>query len=88
MRVVVFARLTALQESRKSLLDEPAQSSLWADEQRLEKDRCYDLLDALTKSGGLAIEGATLHIVMVASHCFDKSVLKTLVEDNVNPIER
>lgn len=41
-----------------------------------------------TKSGGLAITDATLHIVMVASHCFDKSVLRTLVEDNVNPIER
>lgn len=74
--------------SRKGLLDKPAQSVLQADEQRLEKDRCYDLLDALTKGGGMPIEGATLHIVMCATHCFDKSVLKTLVEDNVNPIER
>ncbi len=57
-------------------------------EQKAEKQRVYDLLDALTKSGVLAVDGASLHVVLMATHQFDKSVLNTLVQDNVNPIEK
>ncbi len=34
------------------------------------------------------MEGATLHIVMAATHCFEKNVINTLVQDNVNPIDK
>ncbi len=34
------------------------------------------------------MEDASLHVILAASHCFDKSVIGTLVQDNVNPIER
>ncbi len=54
----------------------------------MEKQACFDFLDALTKSGQLAVEGATLHVVMAATHCFEKNVINTLVQDNVNPIEK
>ena len=57
-------------------------------EQKLEKNACWDLLDALTRSGGLGVEGATLHVVVASTHCFEKSVMDTLVVDNVNPIEK
>src|SRR5689334_24380274 len=37
-------------------------------------------LEALTKSGGLSIDYASLHVIVAATHCFDKSVMNTLVK--------
>ncbi len=73
---------------KKGLLSEFSTVSMAKAEQKLEKQRVYDLLDALTKSGVLSMEGASLHVVLAATHMFDKSVLNTLVQDNVNPIEK
>ena len=73
-------------KSQANLLAEQVSSVLDAEAQKVEKQKCFDLLDALTKSGALTVD-ASLHIVMAASHCFDKSVLNTLVQQNVNPIE-
>jgi hypothetical protein len=37
----------------------------------------------------MAVEtGASLHVVLCATHCFDKSLMNTLIQDNVNPIEK
>lgn len=58
------------------------------DSQLLEREQCFDLLDALSKSGGLPFEGVDLHCIVGFNHCFDKTVIDTLVQDNVNPIER
>ncbi len=66
----------------------PTEATLDVEAQGLEKDKCYDLLDALSKSGCLPFDEAQLHVVMAATHCFDKSLMDTLVQDNVNPIER
>jgi lipopolysaccharide transport system permease protein len=55
---------------------------------RTEKHRAFDLLDALTKSGALPIDDASLHVVLAATHCFDKTLLDTVIQDNVNPIEK
>ena len=54
----------------------------------LTEQQCWDLLDALSKSGALSVEHAALHVVVASSHVFDRSVMDTLVKDNVNPIER
>jgi hypothetical protein len=56
--------------------------------QALEKQKCYDLLDCLTKSGAMAIVDAQVHVVIAATHIFDMSVMDTLVKGNVNPIEQ
>jgi hypothetical protein len=74
--------------SQKSLLAEPTETLLHAKELEIERSAAFDLLDALSKSGGLTIDCAELHVVIAATHCFDKSVMDTIVNGNVNPIER
>ena len=46
------------------------------------------MLDALTNSGCIGFEDATLHIVMASTHCFTDNLMNTLVKDNINPIEK
>ena len=74
--------------SQAGLLATPTSNSLGADQQAAEKSAAFDLLDALTRSGALAIEHASLHVIIAATHCFDQSLLDTVVKRNVNPIER
>lgn len=74
--------------SRKGLLADPEDETLDADEQETEKHKTFDLLDALTKSGALAIDDASLHVVIAATHRFDKTLIDTVIQDNVNPIEK
>mmetsp|Transcript_23899 Transcript_23899/g.28089 ORF Transcript_23899/g.28089 Transcript_23899/m.28089 type:complete len:327 (-) Transcript_23899:362-1342(-) len=61
---------------------------LGSEEQRLEKDRAFDLLDGLTRSGCLPLSHTTLHVIVCATLSFDDSVVDTVVKKNVNPIER
>jgi hypothetical protein len=74
--------------AQKGLLTAPVTSRLASNEQKSEKSKAFDLLDALTKSGALTIEDASLHVVIAASHCFDRTLLETVIQDNVNPIEK
>lgn len=74
--------------AQKALLAAPTESSLDSSAQKVEKDSAFDLLDALTKSGALPVEHASLHVVVAATHCFDKTVTETAIQDNVNPIEQ
>merc|ERR1712038_1246169 len=75
-------------KSLKSLRGKPVEKSLWSKEQDEEKTRCYDLLDALSCSGSLEINCASLHVVIAATHCFDLSIVNTIVQNNINPIEK
>jgi hypothetical protein len=73
---------------QKALLAAASERSLGTDEQKTERQRAFDLLDALTKSGALALESAALHVIIAATHCFDKTLMNTLVQDNINPVEK
>jgi hypothetical protein len=53
-----------------------------------EKNRAYDLLDGLTKSGAITVEDVDIHVIVSTTHCFDLSLMDTVVQRNVNPIER
>merc|ERR1719265_8344 len=75
-------------KAQKALLGKEEVSSLRADEQRTEKQKAFDLLDALTRSGALPVDHASLHVVLAATHCFDKTILETIIQDNVSPIEK
>lgn len=74
--------------SQASLLSTPVERTIVAAAQKEEKNRAFDLLDALTKSGSVVIDRADLHVVIAATHCFDKALLETVVQDNMNPIEK
>jgi len=75
-------------KAQKALLASPTASTLSSNEQKRERDAAFDLLDALTRSGALPIDHASLHVVIAATHCFDKTVMETVVQDNVSPIEK
>lgn len=57
-------------------------------EQEEEKKQAFDLLDALSRSGSLDVDYASLHVVVAATHCFAESLMNTVVKDNINPIEK
>jgi hypothetical protein len=72
----------------KSLLSEAEKKTVNTEEQGKEKNQAFDLLDALTKSGALSVDNASLHVIIASTHCFDKSIINTVVQDNINPIEK
>lgn len=74
--------------SQAGLLSKPKTTSLHKKEQADSKAEAFDLLDALSRSGELEIEHASLHVVIAATHCFDQSLVDTVVQGNVNPIEK
>jgi len=69
-------------------LAEPTSTTLGTTEQGQERNKAFDLLDALSRSGALSIDNASLHVVIAATHCFDRSLMDTVVQDNINPIEK
>src|SRR6185312_8416603 len=75
-------------KSQTSLLSSPMRTTLGVDEQTNARNEAYDLLDALTKSGALSLDHVSLHIVLATTHCFDQSLIDTVVIKNVNPIEK
>jgi serine/threonine protein kinase len=54
--------------------------------ERNAKKKALDLLDALSRSGTLGISEAELHVIVAVTHHFDKSLLNTVVQDNLYPI--
>jgi hypothetical protein len=73
---------------QKDLLSESKEETLYTKQQGDEKDKAFDLLDALSRSGCLAVDHASLHVVIASTHCFDKTLMATLIQDNQNPIEK
>lgn len=53
-----------------------------------EKNKALDLLIAISRSGSLSIESSDLHIIVAVSHCFEKQIMETIIEDDINPIEK
>ena len=74
--------------AQKGLLSAAKTARVSPAEQKTDKHRAFDLLDALTKSGALSVDDASLHVVLAATHCFDRTLLDTVIQDNINPIEK
>ena len=66
--------------SQAGLLSKPVTARMAAEAQRKERSRAFDLLDALSKSGALALSSTELHVVVAATHCFDLDVMNTVVQ--------
>jgi len=73
---------------QENLLSKPEQDILGKGAIVSEKARAFDLLDALSRSGSLDIPFSDLHVLICATHGFEKSVMDTVIQDNVNPIEK
>mmetsp|Transcript_21314 Transcript_21314/g.66852 ORF Transcript_21314/g.66852 Transcript_21314/m.66852 type:complete len:916 (+) Transcript_21314:156-2903(+) len=71
---------------KKSILAEPATVSLDQPALDRERARAFDLLDALTRSGALPLESTSLHVLVAATHAFDRTITDTLVVDNVDVV--
>jgi len=74
--------------SFKSLLSPAVVATLGPADLAREKARAFDLLDALSRSGTLPIADATLHVVVAATHSFERTLTNTVIQRNVNPIEK
>merc|ERR1719399_2045188 len=75
-------------KSQAGLLSKPVEKMVSAEAQQERKAQAFDLLDALSRSGELPLEHASLHIVIAATHCFDQSLVDTVIQGNVNPVEK
>lgn len=73
---------------QRSLMTDPETKSLSNQDKATEKNKAFDLLDALSRSGALDVDDCELHVVLTAMHRFDRSLLQTVVEDNINPIDK
>mmetsp|Transcript_652 Transcript_652/g.1139 ORF Transcript_652/g.1139 Transcript_652/m.1139 type:complete len:988 (+) Transcript_652:115-3078(+) len=85
---VIKTAKTWRRKRQENLLKKPSEATLSGGDVRSETNNAFDLLDALSRSGSLSIPYSELHVVLCVSHCFQKSVTDTLIQDNVNPIER
>jgi len=65
--------------AQRALLAKPTSSALGPDEQKQEKEKAFDLLDALSRSGDMPFDCAALHVVVAVTHCFDASLMDTVV---------
>jgi len=70
------------------LLALPTTRTLDATALTSERDRAFDLLDAVTRSGALPLEYCALHLMLASTQVFENAIMRTLVHDNINPIER
>ena len=85
---IINAQPSWQKSSQQGLLGKASSSCLSESALKTEKNAAFDLLDALTRSGILSIDEATLHLLIASTHQFDNSLLNTIIHDNINPIER
>jgi hypothetical protein len=74
--------------TQANLLSDKIVQHLSKTEQSEARNKAFDLLDAITKSGSLTISDAELHVLVAVTHQFDRSVMETVIEENINPIEK
>mmetsp|Transcript_12322 Transcript_12322/g.35733 ORF Transcript_12322/g.35733 Transcript_12322/m.35733 type:complete len:982 (+) Transcript_12322:89-3034(+) len=53
-----------------------------------EYQKAMDLLDAMSRSGSLTMDATELHVIVAMAHCFENDIMGTIIQDNMNPIEK
>ena len=74
-------------QRKATLLSTVEDQQLFAQQIDSEKNNAIQLLDALTRSGAIAISNAEIHVVIAVTHCFTNTLMDSLVVDNINPVE-
>lgn len=85
---VVKASDNWVRSRQENILSRSKTQNLNSTDIKNEKNKAFDLLDGLSRSGSLPIKFSELHVVVAATHCFEKDVIDTVVCDNVDPIEK
>mmetsp|Transcript_12575 Transcript_12575/g.26772 ORF Transcript_12575/g.26772 Transcript_12575/m.26772 type:complete len:110 (+) Transcript_12575:1214-1543(+) len=65
----------------------PLPINLGISERRSEKQRAFALLDALSCSGSLPIQFCEIHAIVGLAHCFENSLIDTVIMQNTSPID-
>ena len=71
-----------------NIIQDAVKSILESSQVQDEKNRAMDLLTAISRSGSFPIESSELHVIVGMTHCFPKQIMETIIEDNVNPIQK
>mmetsp|Transcript_22172 Transcript_22172/g.52130 ORF Transcript_22172/g.52130 Transcript_22172/m.52130 type:complete len:986 (+) Transcript_22172:312-3269(+) len=71
---------------QENLLTKAETKTLRTAEIKTEKERAFDLLDSLSRSGSLPIDNSELHVFVCLTHEFENDILDTIIQDNINPI--
>lgn len=82
---IITPEETWTKRSQKGLLAAKTEK-IQAEQIKTEKNAAFDLLDMITKSGAIPLSHATLHVILCATHCFDKTLMETVIQENLNPI--
>lgn len=77
-----------VRERQENLLTKAKVNTFCSADIKSEKNKAFDLLDALSRSGSLPVPYSELHVIVCVTHCFEKNVMETVIQDNVNPIEK
>jgi len=74
---------------QENILTKPNKTILQSDDlKKMERNKALDLLDALSRSGSLQISHSEIHVIVTVTHSFERDVIDTIVQDNINPIEK
>jgi hypothetical protein len=74
-------------ETRQSILAPFVTKFLANDEQLKAKNEAFQLLDCLTKSGSICVTHCQFHILISSTHCYNDTLLNSVIQHNSNPIE-
>jgi hypothetical protein len=73
--------------SQASLLSQETVSQPFtASDQKRARDDAFHVLDTLSRSGLLTLTDAEMHVVLAATHNFERSLIDTVVQQNIDPI--
>ena len=72
---------------QKGLLKAPNTRILNTEEQKSEKNKALDLLDAISRSGELILDESEIHVVVLSTQCFDDTLVNQVIQKDCNPID-
>lgn len=75
-------------KSYKNLLCKASVETITKQGQEHEKNKAFELLDALSRSGSLPLLCTEIHAIVGATHCFDLNIMDTVIQDNINPVDK